>query len=126
MAESIGLVFAVASLVLQLGDLYKNKSADLRYLKQDLETFKEFLVLSEHILPLNHHLRTACEELVTDIEVLLCKQAGQRRWQKFTTLGSREIPSLRERLTFQMQALQGRHRFVDPYNDKATVSGYDY
>ena len=110
MAESIGLIFAIGSLVLQLGEVYKKTSADIHYLKQDLKTFKDFLVLSKDVLPPTHHLRTACEELVIDFELLLSKQGRRRPWQQALTLGSREISSLRERLNFQMYALQGRHK----------------
>lgn len=105
MAEGIGVVIGVASLILQLGTLYKNKSVSLRYLEEDLESFHEFLRLPEHDLPRQHPVRKSCEGLVADIEVLARKNARRSSWRRNVALSSSELQELRERLNTQIMML---------------------
>ncbi|KAL6705424.1 hypothetical protein ACN47E_006689 [Coniothyrium glycines] len=105
MAEGIGLVVGAASLIIQLGTLYKNKSVSLHHLEEDLKSFHEFLRLTQDDLSRQHHIRTRCEELIIDIEYLVSRNARRSRWRRNVALSAAELQALRDRLNFQISLL---------------------
>ncbi|KAH7355491.1 ankyrin repeat-containing domain protein [Pyrenochaeta sp. MPI-SDFR-AT-0127] len=103
MAEPIGLVFGVASLVLQLAKC-KNSSKDFHHLDQDLRSFHQTLLSTEQYLPRLPHIQHACEELVVDIAKVLSRYASRHRLRR-VKVTFEAIQPLRARLSNQISML---------------------
>ncbi|CAO2651420.1 Nn.00g039900.m01.CDS01 [Neocucurbitaria sp. VM-36] len=104
MAEPLGLALGVASLVLQLYKKCKNSSTDFHNLHLDLKSFHQTLVLTEHYLPRLEDIRTACGELVIEIEKLLSEHASRNPLRR-VKVAYEDVQPLRMRLILQMSAL---------------------
>lgn len=103
MAEPVGLVFGVASLVLQLAKC-KNSSKDFHHLDQDLKSFHQTLVSTEQYLPRLPHIQAACEELVIDIAKVLSRYGSRHRLRR-VKVTFEAIQPLRTRLGNQISML---------------------
>jgi len=104
MAEGVGIALGVTSLVLELYTRCKNSSTNFHHLHQDLKSFHQTLLLTEHYLPHLDDIRIACEELVAEIEELLSKHASRNLLRRVKSTFE-DIQPLRTRLIIQMSAL---------------------